>query len=276
MKEHPQLTFIGAGNMARAILGGLIANGYPANRLAATAPAEQELKEAADAFGIPTSTDNQTFMADCDALILCVKPQVMQAVCEGLADAVQQRRPLIVSIAAGVSCEQIEAWLGGDLPVVRCMPNTPAQVHLGASGLYANPRVSEAQREIADNLFSAVGIVAWTSKQEDIHTVTALSGSGPAYCFMFMEAMEEAAASLGLNPASARTLAIQTMRGAAELATRSEESPAQLKKRVMSPGGTTEQAIKSFEEQDMKAMVKTAIRKAWGRSYELSGERAPE
>ncbi|OZG74260.1 pyrroline-5-carboxylate reductase [Hahella sp. CCB-MM4] len=269
------LNFIGAGNMARAILGGLIANGYQASSISACAPNSGELDSLKAEYPINTSLDNNAFIDHTDVLLLCTKPQVLKAACEGIRDSVQARKPLIVSIAAGVTIAQIEEWLGGDLPVVRCMPNTPALVHIGASGLFANSRVSPEQKNLAASLFESVGLVAWVPAESDLHTVTALSGSGPAYCFMFIEAMEKAAIGLGLNAADARALAIQTMRGAAELASRSEESPEQLKRRVMSPGGTTERAVSRFEQEKLAEVVAAAIGDAWSRSYELAGEEPP-
>ncbi len=266
------LTFIGAGNMAKAIMGGLIENGYNPKTMAACSPAEDELQALQQMYPVNTSTDNTLFMEQTDIVLLCTKPQVLQQVCEGMRAAVQARKPLIVSIAAGVTIEQIDSWLGGNLAIVRCMPNTPAQVHIGASGLFANNKVTDSQKQQAAALFQAVGMVAWVPRESDIHTVTALSGSGPAYCFMFIEAMEAAAVSLGLNADDARALAIQTMRGAAELAARSEEGPGTLKRRVMSPGGTTERAIARFEQENLPQIVADAIKDAWIRSYQLAGE----
>ncbi len=276
MKQANKITFIGAGNMATAIIGGLIAKGYPAEQLAACAPVAKELQKLDLQFGIATYSDNNSPIAQTDILVLCVKPQVMQAVCEGLKPAVQKHRPLIVSIAAGVQSAQLDSWLGNGLAIIRCMPNTPAQVHLGASGLFANRAVSENQKQATEGLFGAVGTVAWIEEERDLHTVTALSGSGPAYCFLFLEALEQAAVNLGLDQTAARQLTIQTMRGAAELATRSEEDPAALKRRVMSPGGTTEKAISRFEQEQLVAIVAAAVKDAWERSYQLAGEDPPE
>lgn len=276
MTKQANLTFIGAGNMAKAILGGLIANQYPKASLTACAPAKDELAWIRDNFGIATHSNNNTALPETDVLVLCVKPQVMQEVCEVLREGVQTHRPLIISIAAGITSNQLETWLGGDLAIVRCMPNTPAQVHLGATGMFANTQVSDEQKDIASQLFEAVGMAIWVATEHDIHTVTALSGSGPAYCFMFIEAMENAAKTLGLPDTEARLLAIQTMRGAAELAKQSEDTPAELKRKVMSPGGTTERAIARFEQDQLPAIVKSALHDAWQRSYELAGEKAPD
>ena len=269
------LTFIGAGNMAKAIIGGLIHKEFPAQNITACSPVEVELNQLSKQFGISTNTDNNKPIANTDVIILCVKPQIMQAVCEQIKSAVQTRLPLVISIAAGITTEQLALWLGNELPIVRCMPNTPAQVHLGASGLFANNHVSVNQKKYTKQLFESIGVTQWVDDEKDLHTITALSGSGPAYCFLFLDAMEKAAESLGLNSDSARSLAIQTMRGAAELAMQSEFSPSELKQQVMSPGGTTEKAIARFEQEGMHALVANAVRDAWQRSYELAKDELP-
>jgi len=276
MTNSPQLTFIGAGNMATAIINGLMATNYPKSALTVCAPIEQELKQIEQQFGIMTASDNTARIAASDVIILCVKPQVMEQVCREISAQIQHYQPLIISIAAGLSTTQLTAWLGGPAAIVRCMPNTPAQVHRGASGLYANAQVASHQRSLAQSLFESVGIAFWLEEEKQLHAVTALSGSGPAYCFWFLEAMEQAAVSLGLPTQMARQLAIQTMRGAAELAGNSDESPAQLKRRVMSPGGTTERAIAKFDNDNMATIIAEAMEQAWARSYQLADETVPK
>ncbi|WP_369600835.1 pyrroline-5-carboxylate reductase [Hahella sp. SMD15-11] len=271
----PQITFIGAGNMASAIIKGLLASGFSAAQLSASCPDTAQLDTLSAEYGIATTTDNTRFTASADIVVLAVKPQIMESVCAGLRDTVQQRRPLIISIAAGLSSSRIETWLGGDLPVVRVMPNTPAQVLKGATGLFANPRVSEPQREQADRIFRAVGITEWFDDEMQLHAVTALSGSGPAYVFLFIEALEAAGVACGLPADKARRLAIQTLAGAAELAATSDLPPGELKRRVMSPGGTTEQAIRTFETGGFEKLVRQAVRAAWARGFELAGDTPP-
>ena len=277
MNTTLQLTFIGAGNMASAILKGLLANNYSKSALTVCAPLEDELLQIEQQFGLTTSLDNKAPIADSEVIVLCVKPQIMQEVCTEIRPLVQQHKPLVISVAAGINTRQMTEWLGGDnLAVIRCMPNTPAQVKFGATGLYANPKVSEQQQQFAQSLFESVGIALWVKEETDLHTVTALSGSGPAYCFWFLDAMETVATQLGLPAEISRQLAIQTMRGAAELAFTSNESPGQLKQRVMSPGGTTERAIAKFEDENMRAIIVEAMRDAWARSYQLAGESLPK
>ncbi|RMF19643.1 MAG: pyrroline-5-carboxylate reductase [Gammaproteobacteria bacterium] len=272
----PHITFIGAGNMASAIIKGLLAKGFAADQISASCPEPAQLDTLSREYGIGTSTDNTAFTAQADIVILAVKPQVMAPVCEGLVDTVQQRRPLIISIAAGLSSGQIDQFLGGGLPVVRVMPNTPAQVGCGATGMFANAQVSPEQRSQAEAIFRAVGIVEWFEDEQQLHAVTALSGSGPAYGFLFIEALEDAAVSCGLNADQARRLAIQTLAGAAKLAAESDLPPGELKRRVMSPGGTTEQAIRTFEAGGFEALVRKAVQAAWRRGFELAGDVPPE
>ena len=196
--NHPVLGFLGAGNMATALVGGLLARGWPADRLWLSDAHPAQLQPHAER-GLRTTTDNRELAARADVLVLAVKPQVMAGVLKPLADLVQQRRPLIVSIAAGIPADSLERWLGGSLPVVRAMPNTPALVQTGATGLFANPRVSEAQRALAEQVLGAVGLTLWVEREDLIDAVTAVSGSGPAYFFYVMEAMIAAGVKLGLD-----------------------------------------------------------------------------
>lgn len=225
-----KITFIGAGNMASAIIGGLIDSGVSPSDITATAPNESELTPLAARLGINTNTDNNAAVEDADVVVLAVKPQIMRSVCEAMRNNVQQQSPLIISIAAGLDAATIDQWLGGNNALVRCMPNTPALVGIGASGLYANSAVSEEQRTLATQLMEAVGIVEWVEEESLLDAVTAVSGSAPAYFFLMFEAMEEAAVKLGLPAATARRLAIQTALGAATMAQRSDKDPPRLNK----------------------------------------------
>ncbi|OBA00300.1 pyrroline-5-carboxylate reductase [Halomonas sp. G11] len=270
-----KITFIGAGNMASAIIGGLIDSGVTPDDITATAPQESELEALRTRLNIQTQTDNNAAASQTDVLVLAVKPQIMRDVCEALSDTVQQRRPLVISIAAGLDAATIDQWLGGGNAVVRCMPNTPSLVGRGASGLYANARVSDAQRDIATQLMEAVGIVEWVEEEALLDAVTAVSGSAPAYFFLMLEAMEDAAVELGLPADKARRLAIQTALGAATMAQQSDKDPATLKQNVMSPGGTTEQAIQHMEDAKLRTTIADAMqacaKRAQAMSKELSG-----
>ena len=266
------VTFIGAGNMASAIFGGMVHSGYPADAITATATRDATLAPLAERLGIHTTTDNLAAIEHADVVVLSVKPQIMRQVCETLRESVQKRRPLIVSVAAGLSAETLEQWLGGGLAVVRCMPNTPSLVGAGASGLYANPRVSDEQRDLVGELMASVGIVEWVEDEALLEAVTAVSGSAPAYFFLMFEAMEEAAVKLGLSAESARRLAMQTAYGAASMAMQSDRDPGELKRNVMSPGGTTERAIEYLEQAGLRQALDGAMQACAKRAQEMSAE----
>jgi len=269
--QTARLVFIGAGNMAGSIIGGLVSHGYPANLITATDPNAEQLSALASSTGINTTADNQQAAAQADAIILAVKPQVMGAVTSPLKDTISSNKPVIISIAAGITIANLLGWMGSELPVIRTMPNTPALVQTGATGLFANDAVSVAQKTLADTVFSSIGLASWFEQESDLDAVVAISGSGPAYFFMMMEAMEEAGIKLGLSAESARELTLQTALGAAKLAQSSDVPTAELRRRVTSPGGTTEQAIKCFEEGGLRELVDTALQAASKRSKELAG-----
>lgn len=265
---HPRIAFVGAGNMATSLIGGLIARAVPAENITASEPYAEQRERIAREHGIAVFEDNATAVAGADIVVLAVKPQVMKDVCLALAPALPADA-LIVSIAAGIPCASLARWLG-DKAIVRCMPNTPALLHQGASGLYANARTSEAQREQADALLSAVGLVLWLDEEQQIDAVTAVSGSGPAYFFLLMEAMTAAGTRLGLSAETASLLARQTALGAARMALVSDVEPAELRRRVTSPKGTTEAAINTFQAGGFEALVEQALQAAAHRSAELA------
>lgn len=266
------IAFIGAGNMASAIFGGMVDAGYPADRIIATARSRETLDALEQRYGVSTTQDNAYAVSQADVVVLGVKPQMMHDVCQALTPAVQNRKPLIVSVAAGITCDSLERWLGGDLAIIRCMPNTPSLVGVGASGLYATAQVTEEQRGLMDEMLTAVGIVEWVEEEGLLEAVTGISGSGPAYFFLFIESLEAAGIELGLNAETARRLAIQTARGAAEMAFFSEHEPAELRRRVCSPNGTTERAINSFEEDGLRETVERAAKASSVRAAELARE----
>ncbi|AHI30792.1 MULTISPECIES: pyrroline-5-carboxylate reductase [Marinobacter] len=272
MSTSPTISFIGAGNMASAIIGGMLDSGFKAANIWVSAPDDNHLQSIRKQFGVSVTTDNRYCAEQADMVVLAVKPQVMASVCSDIAPVVQNTRPLMVSIAAGLEASTLDEWLGGGLPLVRVMPNTPSLVGKGAAGLYANDQVKEKQKTMVESVFNSIGSALWVEDESLLHAVTALSGSGPAYFFLMLEALEEAATDAGIAGETARALAIQTMAGAAEMAGRSEHDPGQLKRNVMSPGGTTEQAIQTFEEGGMRDLVK----KAYSAAYKRSGEMAKE
>ncbi len=269
MDSYP-IGFIGGGNMARSLVGGLIAGGIAAERIHVAEPDAARRDELATRFGVRVSEDNRTVADAAEVLVLAVKPQVMrEAVCD-LAPALHASTPLLISIAAGVRAASIVRWLAHPHALVRAMPNTPALVRSGATALYATPEVSEQQRSRAESIMRAVGQTLWIDDEALMDTVTALSGSGPAYFFLFMEALEQAAGELGLDPGAARLLTLETALGAARMALSSDEGPAQLRERVTSPGGTTEAALGVFAEGGFGALVARAVRAAHDRSEELA------
>lgn len=274
MSTSPTIGFIGAGNMASAIIGGMLDSGFQAASIWASAPDDDHLQTIRRKFGVSVTTDNRYCAQQADVVILAVKPQIMADVCRDIAPVVQNTRPLMVSIAAGLTADTLDEWLGGGLPLVRVMPNTPSLVGQGAAGLFANAAVSDEQKKTVGSIFNSIGKALWLEDEEQLHAVTALSGSGPAYFFLMLEALEAAASEAGIEAATARELAIQTMAGAAEMAARSEHDPARLKRNVMSPGGTTEQAILTFEDGGLRPLVEKAYKAAMNRSREMAREMA--
>jgi len=268
---QPTIAFIGAGNMCRAIFGGMLKNGYPADKITATGRSIEKLDDLA-AQGINVTTDNAQAIKNSQVVVLGVKPQMMQAVCEPLAQVCQQQQPLIISVAAGISAQSLEAWLGGNLPVVRCMPNTPSLVQEGASALCANTQVDQKQKDIAQQIIANTGLALWVDSEAQLNVVTALSGSGPAYFFLLMESMIDAAVSQGLSTQVATELALQTARGAAVIAQEEQDSPAQLRRKITSPKGTTEQAILSFQGAGFAQIIKQGMQANIDRSEQLSLE----
>ena len=264
------IAFIGGGNMARSLIGGLVARGRDAASIHVSEPNEGLRAALAADFGVIAHADNAKAVASAGTWVFAVKPQVMKSVCENLAPIAQTGRPMILSIAAGIASAQIDRWLGGGLAVVRSMPNTPALLGAGATGLYANARVSESQRRSAESLMQATGITEWIADEALMDAVTALSGSGPAYVFLLAEAMQAAGEAQGLPPDSARKLALQTILGAARMLTESGEAAAVLRQRVTSPNGTTQAALETFEAGGFRDLVNAAVAAATRRGRELS------
>lgn len=269
MNENSRIAFIGVGNMARSLIGGLIADGLSADQIIVSDNADDKVAEARRDFRVIAASSNTEAAEQADTLVLAVKPQVLKPVCSELSGIVKARNPLIVSIAAGVRSGDIKRWLGGKASVVRCMPNTPALVQAGATGLFADAGVESDQRTRAESILRAVGLTLWVEHETQLDTVTALSGSGPAYFFLFMEALQAAAEKRGLSSKAASLLARQTALGAAKMAIESKQDPASLRVQVTSPGGTTEQALNSFNGAGFAGMVDAAIEAACQRSVEL-------
>ncbi len=260
---------IGAGNMATALIEGLLATGVAPARLWASDPAADKLQPLATK-GVQVDTDNAHLLAACDVVIVAVKPQVMATVVQALRPALAAKPVLLISVAAGIPCTRLTEWTSPSQAIVRCMPNTPALVQAGASALFANSQVNPRQKTLALTILQAVGYACWLDDENQMDAVTALSGSGPAYFFLLLEAMQAAGIELGLSPAVAKALSLQTAFGAAKLALASDVDTAELRRRVTSPGGTTEAAIRQFESEHFRAIVARAIASAAKRSAELA------
>ncbi|HTM63170.1 MAG TPA: pyrroline-5-carboxylate reductase [Gammaproteobacteria bacterium] len=266
----PIIAMIGAGNMGSSLIGGLIKNGHPAEKIIATDPSEEKLSQLQKTFTVQVTSDNLAAVSNADVVIFAVKPQIFAEVATPLKSVIESRKPLIISIAAGIRASSIQNWVGGHAAVVRVMPNTPALIGAGASALFANSKTTEEQRNIAESIMRAVGIAVWVNDEKDMDTVTALSGSGPAYFFLILEALQDAAVDLGLPTETAQLLAQQTALGASLMAIDSNYSAAELRKHVTSPGGTTEKAVNVLEEHHVRDIFKKAVTAAKQRSEELA------
>lgn len=265
----PTIAFIGGGNMATSLIGGLLAKDWPADRIVAADPSGDARQQLADDFGIRTCADNAEAAAGADVVVLAVKPQVIADVARGLAEAVTQNAALTISIAAGVPAGALAAWLGADTAIVRVMPNTPALIGEGASALYAGENVSGAQKELAQSIMDAASETVWVDDEAHMHAVTAISGSGPAYFFYLLESLIAAGRDAGLPEDLARRLVLKTGQGACAMALKSEHPPAELRRRVTSPGGTTERALEILDEAQCREVIRRAVLGAAERSREL-------
>ena len=263
-----RIAFIGAGNMAASLIGGLRAKGLDAAQIRASDPGEETRSRVSAEHGIEVFADNAQAIEGADVVVLAVKPQAMKTVCEAIRPSLKAGQ-LVVSIAAGITCASMNNWLGAQ-PIVRCMPNTPALLRQGVSGLFATAQVSAEQRQQAQELLSAVGIALWLDEEQQLDAVTAVSGSGPAYFFLLIEAMTAAGVKLGLPADVAAQLTLQTALGAAHMAVASDVDAAELRRRVTSPAGTTEAAIKSFQAGGFEALVEKALGAAAHRSAEMA------
>lgn len=266
------ITFIGAGNMSRSLIAGLIQDKTELEIRIADPDGAQLQSIQANWQGITAFTDNLQAIENTDIIVLAVKPQIMQKVCEPLQKGLDGQDTLIISIAAGVGIDSLNQWLGSSdkpLPIVRCMPNTPSLVQSGMTGLYANQHVSDEQHNMAESVLRAVGSILWLSDEDKIDAVTAVSGSGPAYYFLVMEAMQSAAQKLGLSEEESRLLVLQTAFGAAKLALESSDDAGILRQRVTSKGGTTEAALKELIEGGLPDLFDKALKAAENRSKEL-------
>lgn len=260
--------------MAASLIGGLINSGIPASDITVAEPDENQRKSLSQQFEVQTTPDNDDTL-QCGIVVFAVKPQLLKMVCQAL-DSSRLNDRLFISIAAGIRSTDINNWLSGDADtqqaIVRCMPNTPALLQCGATGLFANDSVNDRQKQQAESIMQAVGLVVWVADEDQINAVTAVSGSGPAYFFLMMEAMQQAGEKLGLSADVAQQLVLHTALGASRMAIENKHSPAELRQMVTSKGGTTEQAILSFQSADYQQIVMDALQAANDRSISLADE----
>jgi len=277
--EKIRITFIGGGNMAFALISGLIEQGYSAKQINVVEIDAERRSRIQETFGIIAVSDlvygiSQSTQSvgenELNVIVLAVKPQQMHAIAHHIAGLLNQH--LIISIAAGIRATDIMRWLGGHSRVIRAMPNTPSLVRAGVTGLYAAPVTSELDRRSAESILSAVGTVLWVNDEEMLHTVTAISGSGPAYVFYFIESMQQAGIKLGLTQEQSRRLSLQTFLGAVKLASDSHEDVSVLREKVTSKGGTTQRAIQTMEGDNVRNAIIAAIEASYARSQEMSDE----
>jgi len=265
-----KILFVGGGNMANALIGGLTQRGWPGGDFTVVEIDAGARQRLVDAFGVHALERLPAALDDQDAVVLAIKPQLLRPVAQAMASLVAGRP--VISIAAGIRTSDLARWLGGHARLVRVMPNTPALVLAGVTALYAMPGATGHDRELADSILSAVGTTLWVDREELLDSVTAVSGSGPAYVFYFIEALTQAAEELGLTPAQARLLATETFHGSAILARQSDEEASVLRARVTSKGGTTERALRTLDAEDVRRRIVEAVKQAAVRSRELGDE----
>ena len=268
--ENFRVAFIGSGNIASSMIGGLIANGVEPRQLVAADPDSTQQQLIAKKYGIRVFDANHDAAKDADVIVFAVKPQQMQKVVQEISENINIKNKLILSVAAGIKLQSIESWLGQPSSVIRVMPNMPALIQAGSSALYANTHVQEKQKNTAETIMRSVGTAIWLNSEDQLDTVTALSGSGPAYFFYFMELIENRAIEMGLNKEDAHLLTIETALGAAKMALLSSSNLKTLREQVTSPGGTTEQALNIFIKGKLDELVNSAMDAAKKRSVELS------
>lgn len=256
--------------MGRALVGGLLQRGVTAEEVRIGEPSEARRTALAQEFGIFVSPDNTAVIAQADLIVLAVKPQDARAVLSPLEPRLRERRPLVISIMAGIRIEALQKWCGSGVPIVRAMPNRPALVGAGATGLFAPAHLPAAQRDLAEHTMRSVGEAVWVHSEDALDVVTALSGSGPAYFFLLADLMTQAAIDLGLQPQTARTLAVETLYGAGLMAHMSDGDLGRLRAEVTSKGGTTEAAVRVFDEAQLRSIVARALGMAARRGHELS------
>ena len=270
--KNKKICFVGGGNMAQALISGLLGKGITPKHITVVDPNEDK-RQYLESKGVNTTTPEQAkekALLAADVIVLAVKPQVMRKVVADFADVLKEQ--LVISVAAGLSTQAISDMLGGYQNIVRAMPNTPAMIQMGATGMYALASITDVQKQLATEVMAASGLVLWVENEEQMHAVTAVSGSAPAYVFYFIESMVDGAVELGLDRKQATALAMQTVLGAAQMSITSDETPAQLRRNVTSPNGTTQAAIESMQGNDVADLIAQAMQACYKRSEQISAE----
>ena len=270
--DNKKISFIGGGNMAQALISGLVSCGIKPSLITVADPSS-DAREQLEAKGLNTvdpTSDAKSAVVDADIVVLAVKPQMMKVVVGAFADALDEQ--LVISVAAGLSTDILSDMLGGYRNIVRAMPNTPSMIQMGATGLYGTDNISTEQKALATAVMEASGLVMWVDDEEHMHAVTAVSGSAPAYMFYFIESMIDGAVALGLDKEQASALAMQTMLGAAKMAMNSDDAPAELRRKVTSPNGTTQAAVESMQANEIGRQISEAMQACYDRSQALSEE----
>ncbi|MFP3455801.1 pyrroline-5-carboxylate reductase [Psychrobacter sp. SIMBA_152] len=270
--DNKKISFIGGGNMAQALISGLVGCGIKPNLITVADPSS-DAREQLAAKGLNTvdpMADPKSAVIGADIVVLAVKPQMMKVVVDAFADVLDTQ--LVISVAAGLSTDLLSNMLGGYSNIVRAMPNTPSMIQMGATGLYGTDNISAEQKQLATAVMEASGLVMWVDDEEHMHAVTAVSGSAPAYMFYFIESMVDGAVALGLDKEQASALAMQTMLGAAKMAMNSDDAPAELRRKVTSPNGTTQAAVESMQANEIGRQISEAMQACYDRSQALSEE----
>jgi pyrroline-5-carboxylate reductase len=263
------ITFLGAGHLTYALISGLLANDYPAKKIWATNRSSEKLQVFRESMHVQTTCNNLEGVSHADVVIIAVKPNQVQEICQEIRNVIIQKKLLVISLAAGVRVSSIQKWLGQEIPIIRAMPNTPAEVMTGATALFSSDQVSAEQKNKAESIFRSVGLTLWFEKETDINIVTALSGCGPAYIFLVMDAMQKAAEKLGLPAEAARLLTLQTTLGASKIAMESGNSFEELKAKVAVPKGITEKAVAVLEQGGIQELFLDAMMAATKRAEEI-------
>lgn len=269
--EHRKIAFIGAGNMTASIISGLIESGYPSELVMASNPSSGKLTDLNERFSIQTTQDNDSAVQWADVVVLAVKPQIMASVCAQFVHSDSFQSTLFISIAAGIQVSRLKQMLNADVTLIRCMPNTPSMLGKGMSGLFADTETSDLDKQYSGDLMQLVGEIAWVQSEQMIDVVIAAAGSSPAYFFLFLEAMQTQAISLGLDKNTSRLLVQQAMLGAAEMVCHNPDLElSQLRAQVTSKGGTTAKAIEHFQQQGLERIIAEAMQAAIVRATEMS------